>query len=327
MNTDSVVPVVSVVIPCFNAERWLAEAVQSALAQSVPGVEVVVVNDGSTDRSRQVAEQFGDRITLIDQPNRGVSAARRKGVRRSKGQFIKFLDADDLLPPGALEALLVVAKRHPGEAVLGHAVAVDDIGRIVDRSMYELPVPTAQGQAVRHEYLLTQPTSSGLWLLPKDRITGDNFFDTGTNFAEEYVFCSELVRQRVPVRACDAVVYRARMHASHTRLSRSRRETDHLRQADLMRQAVNVIRQEIPNHDPYALSYLARLSWSRGRDSLRLGLRLPAEQYFQLAREVEPGLAPVGSPLYRMLSRMVGPYSAEYVLGIVKRLLGRSHQP
>lgn len=325
MSTDSVAPMamVSVVIPCFNAERWLAQAVESVLAQSVRGVEIVVVNDGSTDRSREVAEQFGDRITLIDQPNLGVSAARREGVCRSKGEFIKFLDADDLLPPDALEALLVVARRCPGEAVLGHAVAVDEMGRIVDRSMYALPVPTAQGQRVRHEYLLTQPTSSGLWLLPKDKITGDNFFDTGTNFAEEYVLCSEMVRQRVPVRACDAVVYHARVHSSPTRLSRSRRESDHLRQADLMRQAADVIRQELPNHDPFAISYLARLSWSRGRDSLRLGLRQPAERYFQLAKELEPGVAPVGSPLYRSLSRIAGPFAAEQVLNSIKRLLKR----
>lgn len=327
MSASSMEPQVSVVIPCFNAEQWLAQAVESALAQSVPGVEIVVVNDGSTDRSREVAEQFGDRITLIDQANRGVSAARREGVRRAKGEFIKFLDADDLLPPGALDALLVVAQRHHGEAVLGRAVAVDEKGRVVDDSMYALPVTPSHGQRVREEYLLTQPTSSGLWLLPKGKIAGDDFFDTETNFAEEYVFCSAMVRQRVSVRACDAVVYHARVHASPARLSRSKRESDHLRQADLMRQAASVIRQEIPSHDPNALSYLASLSWSRGRDSLRLGLRKPAERYFQLAQELEPGLAPVGSSLYRALSRVVGPYSAEHLLDAFKRLMGRSQQP
>lgn len=326
MIIDSIEPLVSVVIPCFNAERWLGQAVQSVLAQSIQGVEIIVVNDGSTDLSRQVAEQYGDRITLIDQPNRGVSAARREGVRRSKGQFIKFLDADDLLPPGALEALLVVAHRHPGEAVLGRAVAVDDSGRVVDECMYALPIATPHGQRVRDEYLLTQPTSSGLWLLPKGKIAGDDFFDTETNFAEEYVFCLAMVRQQVHVRACDAVVYHARVHASPSRLSRSRRESDHLRQAELMRQAAKVIRQEIPSHDPYALRYLAHVSWSRGRSSLRLGLRQPAELYFQLSRELEPGLSPVGSSLYRALSRVVGPYTAEHWLETFKRLMGRSQQ-
>lgn len=325
MNTAVSAPLVSVVIPCFNAERWLAQAVESVLAQSVRDVEIVLVNDGSTDRSREIAEQFGDRITLIDQPNRGVSSARREGVRRSRGEFIKFLDADDLLPPDALEALLAVAQRHPGEAVLGHAVAVDEVVGIVDARMYSLPIQLSHESCVAPEFLLTQPTQSGLWLIPRATVDEDAFFDHGTQFAEEFVFCFALIRRGATVRACDRVVCHIRQHDSPNRLSKSRRESDHLSQADLMRQAADVIRQELPNHDPFAISYLARLSWSRGRDSLRLGLRQPAERYFQLAKELEPDLAPVGSLLYRSLSRMLGPYSAEYVLGIFKRLLARSH--
>ncbi len=157
MSADNVAPVVSVVIPCFNAERWLAQAVESVLAQSFQDVEIVVVNDGSTDRSREVAERYGDRITLIDQPNRGVSAARREGVRRSRGQFIKFLDADDLLPADALAALLEVARSHPGEAVLGHAVAVNEVGRFVDERMYSLPFRPPHDDYVAHQSTELKP--------------------------------------------------------------------------------------------------------------------------------------------------------------------------
>lgn len=327
MSINSVAPVVSVVIPCFNAERWLAQAVQSVLAQSVGEVEIVVINDGSTDHSRQVAEQFGDRITLINQANRGVSAARREGVRRAKGQYIKFLDADDLLPPDALDALLVVARMHPGEAVLGRAVAVDEEDLIVDAGMYSLPVQPPHEGRVAPEFLLTQPTQSGLWLIPRATVDGDAFFDQGTQFAEEYLFCMGLIRSGTKVRACDRVVCHIRQHDSPNRLSKSRRESDHLRQADLMRQAADLIRQEIPAHDPCALNYLARVSWSRGRSALRLGLRQPAEQYFHLAKELDPGLDPVGSQLYRCLSRVTGPYSAESLLDFMKRLTGRTSQP
>ncbi len=97
------VPSVSVVIPCYNAEKWIAECIESCLNQTASGVELIVVDDGSTDNSRQVLQQYGDRINLICQTNSGGCTARNTGYQRSKGEFIQFLDADDYLLPEKLE--------------------------------------------------------------------------------------------------------------------------------------------------------------------------------------------------------------------------------
>lgn len=86
---------VSVIIPVFDGEKYLAEAVESALAQTHPLVEVMVVNDGSSDSSGDIAEGFGDAITVIHQERAGNGAARNRGVEESKGQLLSFLDADD----------------------------------------------------------------------------------------------------------------------------------------------------------------------------------------------------------------------------------------
>jgi glycosyltransferase involved in cell wall biosynthesis len=91
---------VSIVIPCYNAERWVAETLDSALAQSWPHTEIILVNDGSSDGSLAQARRFTGRgVRVIDQPNRGASAARNAGLQASTGDFIQFLDADDLLAP------------------------------------------------------------------------------------------------------------------------------------------------------------------------------------------------------------------------------------
>jgi len=87
---------VSVIIPAYNAENYLAEAVESALGQTYRPIEVIVVNDGSTDRTAQIAERFGDRIRYTCRTNGGIGAARNTGVRLARGAFISFLDADDL---------------------------------------------------------------------------------------------------------------------------------------------------------------------------------------------------------------------------------------
>ena len=93
-------PSVSIIIPCHQAERWLAETLESALAQAWIRKEIIVVDDGSQDRSLAVAEKYQSRgVRLISQPNRGAAAARNTGLGVATGDYIQFLDADDLLAP------------------------------------------------------------------------------------------------------------------------------------------------------------------------------------------------------------------------------------
>ncbi len=108
-------PLVSIIIPCHNAERWLAAAIESALAQTWPSVEIIVVNDGSSDGSLAVAQNFSSRgVRVIDQPNAGASAARNAGWRAARGDFLQFLDADDLLSPDKIARQLAVLRDAPG---------------------------------------------------------------------------------------------------------------------------------------------------------------------------------------------------------------------
>lgn len=93
-------PSVSIIVPCHNAERWLAETLESALAQSWTNKEIILVDDGSQDGSLAVAEEYRGRgVRIISQSNEGAAAARNHGLRVATGEFIQFLDADDLLAP------------------------------------------------------------------------------------------------------------------------------------------------------------------------------------------------------------------------------------
>ena len=94
-------PLVSIIIPCYNHGRYLREAIESVWQQAYPATEVVVVDDGSTDNTEEVAKQCG--VTYLYQENQGLSAARNTGIRNSHGDLLVFLDADDWLLPGALE--------------------------------------------------------------------------------------------------------------------------------------------------------------------------------------------------------------------------------
>ena len=105
---------VSVVIPTYNNERTIAATVESALEQRFDrGFEVIVVNDGSTDGTLAVLKQFGDRIRLIEQGNRGVSAARNAGIAAAAGEYIALLDGDDTWTEDKLEKSVQVLDRNP----------------------------------------------------------------------------------------------------------------------------------------------------------------------------------------------------------------------
>jgi len=107
-------PLVSVVIPCYNYAHFLPDAVKSALSQQQEGleVEIIVVDDGSTDDTATVAQGFGSTIRYIHQENQGLSAARNTGIRAARGDFLVFLDADDVLTSGTLASQLANFAAH-----------------------------------------------------------------------------------------------------------------------------------------------------------------------------------------------------------------------
>lgn len=113
-------PRVSCVIPVFNAAPVVRQAIESVLSQDCTEIQVVVVDDGSTDRSLEVVREFGGSVQVLAGPNRGVSAARNRGIAETSGEWIIFLDSDDLLLPGTLRMRLDVA-----EATCANVVVCD----------------------------------------------------------------------------------------------------------------------------------------------------------------------------------------------------------
>lgn len=103
---------VSVIIPAYNAEKYIAAAIESVLAQSFPGVECIVVDDGSSDRTAEIVQRFGERVRYCHQANSGRSAARNRGISLASGDYIAFLDADDLLLPDKLAQQVDYLERH-----------------------------------------------------------------------------------------------------------------------------------------------------------------------------------------------------------------------
>ncbi len=120
-------PSVSVIIPVYNGERYLAEAVESALGQSHAPAEVIVVDDGSTDASAEAARRFSEHVRYEWQAHAGIGAARNRGTELARGELLAFLDADDRWPTGKLARQLEVLRLDPDLGmVFGHVRQLHD---------------------------------------------------------------------------------------------------------------------------------------------------------------------------------------------------------
>lgn len=138
-------PRFAVIIPAFNASATLRQAVDSVLAQTYAPHEIIVIDDGSTDATAQVARSYGTRVTLISQGNSGVSAARNAGARAANAEWLCFLDADDWYYPERLAAYAAMIRDVPDlEFLTGDFDYVDAQGNHLRRSMESMPA----GQAI-----------------------------------------------------------------------------------------------------------------------------------------------------------------------------------
>lgn len=123
---------VSVIIPCYNGADELPRAIDSALAQQGCDVEVIVVNDGSKDNSRQVIEAYGERIRGIHQTNSGLAETRNNGIKAATGDWIAFLDHDDYWQPEKLSLQLLAARRTGFDIVYTNAKNFGDVDRVAE---------------------------------------------------------------------------------------------------------------------------------------------------------------------------------------------------
>lgn len=122
---------VSVVIPCFNQGRFLAGAIESALAQEGVQVQLLVINDGSTDETRDVAARFAHRVVVIDQSNQGLAAARNVGLALATGEYAALLDADDRLEPAFAARMITACREHECDFAYCDFHRMDPVGNII----------------------------------------------------------------------------------------------------------------------------------------------------------------------------------------------------
>lgn len=181
------VTTVSIITPAYNAGPWIGQAIKSVLEQSHTDWELIIINDGSTDDTAQVVGGFEDpRITVLHQDNAGVSAARNAGLDHATGDYLTFLDADDLLPAESLALRVAFLQANPQVDIVDGAVSfcTDDLSR--ELRLYQ-PRPQI-GPFFEPLARLDGSVFAGVIYMLRRAALGNLRFQTGLSHAEDLLF-------------------------------------------------------------------------------------------------------------------------------------------
>lgn len=156
-------PTVSIIIPCYNAGTWLSQAIRSAIDQTLPPAEIIVVDDGSTDSSAEVAQSFGPRIAYVRQANRGPCAARNHGLSIAAGPLIQYLDADDVLHRRRLEILIEAWRTVPNAHFAVGGYRSFKAGETDDQEIIQNELPVCKSRVLNDALAVEYLPCAGLF--------------------------------------------------------------------------------------------------------------------------------------------------------------------
>ncbi|MBY8964313.1 glycosyltransferase [Algiphilus sp. NNCM1] len=295
---------ISVIIPCYNAERHLADAIDSVRVQDGVDYELIVVDDGSHDASRDIAASFRD-VRLIHSHHQGAAAARNLGLARAKGVAIRFLDADDTLCDGVLARQWAQLKAlEPHECPYGDYLLQRPQGASLRR------LPTLSDKAHAAQVALTDLMTSTP-LHRRDWLESIGGFDPRFDSSQEWNLHVRLANAGVRFRHFDLPVYRYRAHDDPKRLSRAKQRS--MRYIDGELQKIRWTAEAVALDDALFAALARRAVWL-ARVATKRCEAAAAHRCFAVARALSPHYTRYWPKRYRLIHRALGPERAEHAL-------------
>jgi len=283
---------VSVVIPAHNASEFIEECIQSVLAQDWPTDEIIVINDGSTDRDYDDLARLASNIRVFNQLNRGVSAARNRGCALATSEYVAILDADDVWLPGKLRAQMMHLARHPtADAVfcLGMYWRPDpEMGRWVRPKPVAAPAIDVDAKTLHYrDFLYSIPVASSTLVVKRHVWQAIGGFDESMQYAEDQHFNLRMSRSyRVDLLNMVGMLYRQHSESATARLQKQNHWADVISGAVKSLGLVDAAGVRV---DPTKLRRrLAKLHFSHGYDHFWRGSLAVARREFWRAFRRNP---------------------------------------
>jgi len=198
-------PLVSVIIPVYNGKRYLAEAIESVLAQTYRPIEVIIVDDGSTDGSADIANRYNSLVRYFFQPNSGLSAARNEGISQAKSSFFAFLDADDLWLEEKLTYQMAAFEDDPKlDMVFGYV-----------KQFYSPELDELLKKKIGYETEILPGYHAGTMLIKRDAFFCAGLFETNRRLGEFLDWYLKAMEKGLRGFLLSEVVMKRRIHANN----------------------------------------------------------------------------------------------------------------
>ena len=292
-------PLVSIVTPCLNAGRYLEATIQSILAQDYPHIEYLVMDGGSTDDSLEILKRYEGRLTWVSASDGGTADAVNKGFERTKGEVFTYINADDVLLPGAVSAVVKALQAHPEVGgVYGNAWWIDEAGARIA----PYPVQDFDPARLESECFICQPAS----FVRRESFRNLGGLDPKLSLTFDYEFWMRFSRAYRLLRINEPLAY-SRMHADNKSLGRKK---------EVFEETFSVLRQHY-GYVPFSWVYSYLCFTADGRDQFFKPLKPSLPRY---AQSLPRGLALNRGAMARYFSEWLGVMSWR---GLHRRLTAR----
>lgn len=223
-------PLLSIIVPVFNSEKYVASCLKNLCTQSYSNVEIIAVNDGSTDESAKIIEEitYQDiRVILLNQNNQGVSAARNEGLKYAHGDYVTFVDADDYIDLNTYETILNRLVSHDAEAAIyaiEHEFENEEQEKVIDLLPWD-DETILNGSQIKSELIpnLLSGSKQNKWIMGsawrivfRKGVGSDLYFDEELHIQEDLVFCVELLCRLNSLLVLNCVRYHYVKHSNST---------------------------------------------------------------------------------------------------------------
>ena len=198
---ENKIPKISIIMPVYNAEKFLKDSIESVLNQNEENIELIIINDGSNDNSKIIINEYklkDNRIKFIEQKNMGVSTSRNVGIKISNGEYIAFIDADDLWLNNKLERQLIEFEKDKNLKICGAwAYLIDEYGEfLINKTTNNIKVfsyPPLTDNEIKWKSIYKYPFVTSSLLIKKNILDYNNLFNTKMTHAEDYDFITKYI--------------------------------------------------------------------------------------------------------------------------------------
>jgi len=302
-------PLVSIIIPCYNTEKYIAEAIESALNQTYQNIEVIVVDDGSTDASVEIIQSFGDRLKFDIIEHKGACAARNLGLSMSQGDYIQFLDADDVLVKEKIEIQLPYLLENKADLVFCKGYIFGD-GKGVRPKKSVIKSPENIDPFV---YCLNQGLSTEGPLHDRRQIEKVGGFNESLPKAQETELHIRLGAANTRIHLIDQLLYLHRHHDG-PRITRTRAANDYMLKLYLGLAKTLIDKTDIYEMTEERIQAIAGRIFKFSIYAFRNGAEKIAKDGFDYALSLTPDIVYNERFLYKLSTNIVGPFATERML-------------